>query len=150
MSARGLDGMKLGIQHGTAVARGANGLLLLGESGSGKSDLALRMMDRGWILVGDDQLELSEQGGAIVVSAIAALAGKLEVAGLGIISVPHQPSCSLKLIVDLCADYPRFPFDAGLVSVSNYKVPLVALPAFEISSALRAELAFERALERKL
>src|SRR5580658_5234693 len=84
--------------HATAVAIGARAVLLRGPSGSGKSDLALRLIDAGARLVADDRCQLSREADAIVVRAPAAIAGLIEVRGIGILGVDTVPEARLALI----------------------------------------------------
>lgn len=84
--------------HGTCVDWGGRGVLLLGPSGSGKSDLALRLIDAGAVLVADDQTELSEDG---VASAPERLRGLLEVRGVGILRFPYVEKTKIALTVRL-------------------------------------------------
>jgi serine kinase of HPr protein (carbohydrate metabolism regulator) len=83
------------------VSIGQTGVLIRGASGAGKSDLALRLIDRGAILVADDYCDVAVQDGALVLSAPKTIAGRIEVRGLGIVPVKHQASARLGLIVDL-------------------------------------------------
>src|SRR3546814_8060220 len=81
--------------HATAVMLpdaqlGDWAVLLRGPSGVGKSDLALRLIDRGAVLVSDDQTLLSVAGGRLVAAPPAAIAGRLEARGLGIVDLPHR------------------------------------------------------------
>ena len=78
--------------HGTSVALGGDGILLQGPSGSGKSDLALRLVDAGALLVADDQTELALVGDGVLMRAPGVIAGRIEVRGLGILRVPSAPS----------------------------------------------------------
>lgn len=87
--------------HGSAVAFASRGILILGESGSGKSALALSLLGRGAALVADDRVVLERRGGALVASAPATLAGMLEVRGLGILRFPSVPETVVTLAVDL-------------------------------------------------
>src|ERR1700722_15357815 len=87
--------------HGTAIALGGEGILLRGPSGAGKSDLAVRLIDQGARLVADDQTELRREGGDIIMSVPATIAGRIEVRGIGIVDVPHLASAPLRLVVDL-------------------------------------------------
>jgi HPr kinase/phosphorylase len=87
--------------HGTSVALGGDGILLRGPSGSGKSDLALRLIDGGARLVSDDQTELRIFGEELRMSAPPSIAGRLEVRGVGILRVPSVTSAPLRLVVDL-------------------------------------------------
>ena len=79
--------------HATCLARDDEGLLLLGSAGAGKSDLALRLLDHGFLLVADDRVDI-EAGRA---RAPAALAGLLEVRGLGIFRLPFRTDVRLVL-----------------------------------------------------
>jgi len=87
--------------HGSVVAFGARGLLILGASGSGKSALALRLVQRGAALVADDRVQVVRRGGALVASAPAALQGLIEVRGVGLLRLPPVPEAVLTLAVDL-------------------------------------------------
>src|SRR3954453_9015276 len=83
--------------HGSCAARKGQGVLLIGEPGSGKSDLLLRLLDHGFELVADDRVDV-EHGEA---SPPATLAGLLEVRGLGIFRVPYVAPVPLALAVVL-------------------------------------------------
>jgi serine kinase of HPr protein (carbohydrate metabolism regulator) len=90
--------------NGTAVAWRGQGVLVLGPSGSGKSDLALRLIDAGATLVADDLVEMKRDGRELLLSfppeGPADLKGKMEVKGLGIMSVPAAPpAVPLSLVV---------------------------------------------------
>jgi HPr kinase/phosphorylase len=77
--------------HGTCVAIGGAGALLLGPSGSGKSDLALRLIDQGAELVADDRVALHVAEGRLLASAPAGLPPLLEVRGIGLLPVRPRP-----------------------------------------------------------
>jgi HPr kinase/phosphorylase len=81
--------------HASCAARDGAGVLLIGPSGSGKSDLMLRLMDHGFEMVADDRVEIE----AGVARAPAALAGLMEVRGLGILRLPFRPDARLSLVV---------------------------------------------------
>src|SRR6267142_6908670 len=89
--------------HATAVAIDGRAILLRGASGSGKSDLALRLIDAGARLVADDQSELWRQGAAIIVRAPSAIAGLIEIRGIGIFRVDTVEEAPLALVADLKA-----------------------------------------------
>src|SRR5437588_6947724 len=101
MSGTGMDDRVL--MHGTAVAIDGRAVLLRGASGSGKSDLALRLIDAGARLIADDQSELRRQGEAIIVRAPAAIAGLIEVRGVGILRVDTIAEAPLALVAYLTA-----------------------------------------------
>lgn len=120
--------------------------LLLGPPGSGKSDLVLRLISRGFLLVGDDQVAIEGD----TARPAAELAGLLEVRGLGIVRMPFAAQAKLALVVDLAAaksgagTSPRmpepYPATAG--------VPVIAMDAFAASAADRVILALDCALGR--
>lgn len=129
--------------HGTAIGLGGDGILLRGPSGSGKSDLALRLIDEGARLIADDQTELRDIGGAPRLSAPATIAGQIEIRGVGIVPVPHLASAPLRLVVDLRPGetIERMPAPAWCRFFA-YDIPLIALAPFEASAPakLRAAL----------
>jgi HPr kinase/phosphorylase len=87
--------------HATCVQIGLTGVLILGPSGSGKSDLALRLIDAGALLVADDQVEVERRGERLLGRAAEALAGLIEVRGVGILRMPHCAESSIDLVVEL-------------------------------------------------
>ena len=97
--------------HGTCVCIGRTGVLIRGPSGAGKSDLALRLIDRGAVLVSDDYCEVEVRDGAITLRPPAAIAGQMEVRGLGVVKMAHRGAATLGLIVDLApgASIERLP-----------------------------------------
>src|SRR3546814_8932333 len=74
--------------HASCVAAGNGGVLILGQSGQGKSDLALRLIDRGARLVADDRCDIWHERGRLWCRPPENLAGKLEVRGIGIVERP--------------------------------------------------------------
>ena len=87
--------------HATCVALNNRGVLLTGKSGSGKSDLALRLIEAGAILVSDDQVVVTNRCGKLFASPPAKLAGLLEVRGVGICTYPFLETCELFVVVNL-------------------------------------------------
>jgi HPr kinase/phosphorylase len=90
--------------HGTALLVGAVGVLIRGESGSGKSALALQLIRRGGRLIADDRLTLSSCHGRLVASAPSATAGRIELRGRGLVKVPYERSGVIRLVVDIVAE----------------------------------------------
>ena len=84
--------------QGTCIAFGEEAVLFRGPSGSGKSDLALRCIEKGADLISDDQTILCRKNKKIIASAPRTIAGKLEVRGLGIVDFPYREDASLVLV----------------------------------------------------
>ena len=101
--------MKLIHIHASCIAIGSKGVLLLGESGAGKSDLALRLMDDGAKLVADDRTELWVERGRLCARAPKSIAGLIEVRGLGIVAQPFARKTIIALAVKLDAAPDRLP-----------------------------------------
>lgn len=129
--------------HASCAARDEHGVLLLGPPGSGKSDLLIRLLDRGFALVADDQVEV-EDG---LATAPAALAGLVEVRGLGILRLPCRATARLALAVTLAPGMggessARLPERGGEV----VGVPGIMLDPWLASAPLRVSLALDCAL----
>ena len=130
--------------HGTSVSVGGEGILLRGPSGAGKSDLALRLIDAGAKLVADDQTELHRAGDTLEMTAPTALAGLLEVRGVGIVRVPHVARAPLRLVVDLESEtgIERLP-EPRCCTIEGVALPLLALYPFAASAAAKLRLALK-------
>jgi HPr kinase/phosphorylase len=87
--------------HATSIALAGQAVLFVGPSGAGKSQLALRLVQRGAWLVADDQTILTARTGEIWASCPPAIAGKLEVRGVGIVAAPHQTQAPVRLVLDI-------------------------------------------------
>ncbi len=128
--------------HGTCIDIDGTGVLLRGPPGSGKSDLALRLIDGGARLVADDRAELRLVDGAVAVSAPAAIAGMIEVRGLGIVRLEPVAEAALGLVVDLvpAPGIERLP-EAASVEVLGIAVAALRLDPFEASAPAKVRLA---------
>jgi serine kinase of HPr protein (carbohydrate metabolism regulator) len=133
------------IQATCVVVEGA-GVLLRGPPGSGKSDLALRLIDAGATLVADDGVELRREGDAVIArlppAAPDSVRGRIEVRGLGIVSVPTVAEACLALVIDLVpADaVERLPEPAS-VELLGTKLPRLRLYGLEPSAPAKVRLA---------
>lgn len=136
--------------HATCVDIDGIGVLLRGPSGSGKSDLALRLIEGGARLVADDRVELAPAGGRVIASAPAALRGRIEVRGLGIVAVDAIPETSIELVVDLVAPdaVERLPAPAT-AEVIGLRLPLLRLAPFEASATAKVRVALKAAADRR-
>lgn len=128
--------------HATSVEIGGHAVLIRGPSGSGKSDLALRLIDGGAVLVADDQSAISNDGGRLFVGVPETIAGLLEVRGLGIVRVACRARVPLALVVDIVhpKDVDRLP-EPSAAQLLGVMVPRVALAAFEASTPAKVRLA---------
>lgn len=131
--------------HATTIALGGRAVLLCGPPGSGKSDLALRAIDAGAVLVADDQTALSADRGRLVARCPETIRGRLEVRGLGIVDLPWRDAVPVGLAVDLvpAAAVERLPAAAERVWL-GISIPLLRLAAFEASSVVKLRLAVAR------
>jgi HPr kinase/phosphorylase len=136
--------------HATTVAIGGRGVLLRGASGSGKSDLALRLIDAGARLVADDQSELWLAGEVVLVRAPRTIAGLIEVRGVGIVRLDSLPAARLALVAELVAPdaVERLP-EPGRTTILGVSIPLVALAPFEASAPAKLRLALAVAAAEK-
>jgi serine kinase of HPr protein (carbohydrate metabolism regulator) len=118
------------------------GVLLHGASGAGKSDLALRLIDRGAALVSDDYTLVRRIGDRLVATAPPTIAGRIEVRGIGVIDMPHVVEAHVRLLIALDEPVPRMP-DAAPAErwIAGVALPVIALPALEPSAPIKVELA---------
>lgn len=120
-----------GACHGTAVLSGRVGVLLRGPSGSGKSLIAQMLIDTGARLIADDRVYLTPRNGLLVARAPAAIAGLIELRGLGPVVRPYEPVAIIRLLADLvdAADIERMPEpEAFLATLAGVTVARQAVP----------------------
>lgn len=112
-----------------------HGVLLLGSSGAGKSDLALRCLDHGFALVADDRCVLWTSGDDLYGAPPDSLAGLMEIRGLGIVSLPHRPRSRIVLAVE-CVTVERLERmpDSQTFEVLDRRVPRLSLACQEASA----------------
>jgi HPr kinase/phosphorylase len=128
--------------HGTCVAIGNEAILFRGPSGSGKSDLALRVINCGGTLVSDDQTIIVRQEDELIMSSPENIRDKIEVRGVGIVNMPAKKEVRLGLVLDMMPSekidripIPQFCWYLGL------QVPVLGLHPFENSAPLKVQLA---------
>lgn len=142
--------MSNNIVHATAVAIDGRGILLLGPSGSGKSEMALRLIDRGAILVSDDAVAIDTVGDMPVVTSVQNIKGKLEIRGIGICEMQSLDSAPLRMIVELVDAVDRMPVSTLTQTICGYMIPSIKLVPFEISAAIKLECALRSIIDAGL
>ncbi len=121
--------------HASAVLAGARAVLIRGASGAGKSRLARELIEAGSAgllpftrLIGDDRVHLRAAGGRLLVRPAPALAGLIEVRGIGIVRMPYEPEAVVGLVVDLRADAERLPQpDERQTDIEGIRLPRLAV-----------------------
>jgi HPr kinase/phosphorylase len=140
------------LAYGTCVALGNIAALLEGQAGSGKSDLALRFVlgTPGALhaaLVSDDQVLIERSGSHLIARPPAAIAGKIEVRGVGIVELPYLAEAELRLVIRLGdhGSVERLPeWGAETVQFCGITLPVLRLAPFEAAAPLKLRLMLER------
>ena len=130
--------------HATTVARDGRAVMITGPSGSGKSDLALRLFDHGFQLVSDDQTIVARDGDRLLASAPPNIAGKIEIRGLGIVDMEAIDEVPVALVVELASEIHRMPDDSRERTILGVSIPLVSIDAMTASAASKVALALDR------
>ncbi len=121
--------------HGSCVLLDDAGLLICGASGSGKSFLARALLAR-WrgmgrfaALVGDDRLMIEPRGGRLLARPQPIIAGLVEVRGVGLVKMSHEPSCVLRAGIELTAEAgERLPdSDSLFQAIAGVKLPFARI-----------------------
>lgn len=123
------------LYHATCVEIDGRGVLIEGPSGSGKSDLALRLLSRGAMLVSDDYVELASKDRYLTATAPEKIAGKMEVRGVGLVDMVYTSEVKIALLIELTPrdNIPRLP-DPRHKELESTRVPHFALEAFDASA----------------
>jgi serine kinase of HPr protein (carbohydrate metabolism regulator) len=123
------------------VAVGGQAVLIGGRSGTGKSDLALRLIDRGATLISDDYTIVQRVSGRLLAKAPANIQGKMELRGIGILPFDTVSDVPVGLFVDLNLEVVRLPEPRQPVSIAGVQVPVIAVNALEASAPAKVVLA---------
>ena len=130
--------------HASTVASEGRAVLITGPSGSGKSDLALRLLDRGFALVSDDRTVVRKDGSRLLASSPPNIAGKLEIRGIGIVEIEAVNDVPVALLVELTSDIQRLPDDSRERPILGVKLPLISIDAMTASAPSKVALALDR------
>ncbi len=129
--------------HASTVAVDGRAVLISGPSGSGKSDLTLRLLDRGFTLVSDDQTVVKRDGDRLLASAPPNIAGKLEIRGIGIVDMATVGNLPVALVVELTSEVTRMPDDGRERVILGITVPLITIDAMTASAPAKVALGLE-------
>lgn len=129
--------------HATSIAINGQGVLLAGPSGSGKSDLALRLIDRGAVLISDDYTLVKRIDGRLIATAPVNIIGKIEVRGIGVVDLPYVVEAPVVLLIDLSDLVERLPDALTMRMIAGVNVPIVKLAPLEASAPIKVELALK-------
>lgn len=127
--------------HVSSVAIDGRAVLIGGRSGSGKSDLALRLIDRGAILISDDYTFVRRVKEQALASAPERIAGKIELRGVGIVQMETAQDVPVALYIDLSGEPVRLPDGTDRLAVAGLRIPSVALDGHHASAPLKVEAA---------
>ncbi len=127
--------------HVSSIAIDGRAVLIEGESGAGKSDLALRLIDRGATLISDDYTLLQRAGRELLASPPDTIAGQIEVRGLGVLPMPHIEKIPVALLVRLTDAPERLPLAEEVRRIAGLDIREVAIDARTASAAIKVELA---------
>ena len=130
--------------HASCVAIDGRAVLITGASGSGKSDLTLRLLDRGFTLVSDDQTIIKKVETRLTASAPPTIRGKLEIRGVGIVEMSQIDDQPVALVVELTSEIQRLPDDSRERPIMGVPVPLISVDAMTASAASKVALALDR------
>ncbi len=139
-----------GAIHATTVMIDDRAVFIRGESGAGKSDLALRLIDRGAMLLSDDYTLVSAVNGRVLAETPPHIGGKIEVRGIGIVPFPHAKRGEVALVVNLMGDNTpppeRYPLEQATTRLCGLILPLLRIDGREASAPLKVELALREHL----
>ena len=135
----------MGTIHATTVAWHGCGVLIRGDPGSGKSDLGLRLIDSGAILVADDYTDVTTTPGGLFASAPDSIRGKMEVRGLGVVDFSYIEVSRVSLVVTLVPreEVERVP-EPAFVEIEGVRLPEISVCAFDASTPGKVRLAVRR------
>ena len=133
--------MELKRIHSSSVVLDDNGVLILGDSGSGKSDLALRLIDTGATLISDDISICKKKLDEIYLFCPSETKGLIEVRDIGVVTVPFVERIKLKLIVKLTlSETKRFPIKKDFFKILGIKYPLLMIDGRNSSAVVKIKV----------
>lgn len=134
--------------HGTSIVLDDNGVLIIGDSGSGKSDLALRLIDNGATLISDDVTICEKKLNEIFLSCPKEIKGLLEVREVGIITVPYVEKVKLIMVVRLTDESLRRTPEKEFLKILNLKIPLLSIDGKNPSAVVKVKVKLNEVREK--
>lgn len=135
--------------YATSISIEDNGIMIIGSSGSGKSDLALRLIDSGGTLISDDRTVCERKDNKIFLFTLKEIKGLIEVRGVGIIKVPYVENVQLKLLVSLTEEkLDRLPRIKNK-KIFNISIPQIKISAKDISAVAKIKLKLFEDVQKK-
>lgn len=131
------------LHQATAVAINGRALLIQGPPGCGKTGLALTLIDRGAILIGDDGVALTDHDGALFAAPPAATNGQIEIRNVGIVKLPAG-SAPVALVLKITSQAPRYIEEAPSTHLMGHTIPCLDFALYGSADAIRAEHALTR------
>lgn len=129
-------------RHATCVAINRKGILIMGPSGSGKSDLALRLIERGADLVADDQVELTAEKGDLIARSPQTIKGLIEARYIGPLRAPVLDACPIAVILE--PGTPERMPELQTRTFLGIELPMLILPYLEGSTTAKIRLFLEQ------
>lgn len=129
--------------HATSVAIDGRAVLIEGPSGIGKSDLGLRLIDRGAVLISDDYTLLLRSGDGLIARAPGTIRGKIEVRGVGIVTMPFAEDVPVAMMVRLGGDIERLP-ERRVRRIAGISLREIGFEPFEASTPIKIEWALRQ------
>jgi serine kinase of HPr protein (carbohydrate metabolism regulator) len=126
--------------HASCVAIDGRAVLIEGLSGSGKSDLALRLIDRGATLVSDDYTIVRRIEGKLLASAPSNISGLCEVRGVGLVTMPFESDVAVALIASIADSIERLPEATTTRVVAGVAIPTCLIAPLESSAPIKIEM----------
>lgn len=126
--------------HATSVVFKGKGLLIKGASGSGKTDLALRIIHVGGLLVADDYTQLQVEGKELIATPPPTIKGMIEIRGVGVTQVPCCARAPIDWVINLVASEPERMPEASTETLMGVTLPSLALYPFTASAVAKLAL----------
>jgi len=132
--------------YASAVSVNGNGILLIGESKSGKSDLTLRLLHDGAELIADDRTVLKKKGTTVYAFPNPEIKGLVEVRGVGLITFPFTENIPVAAAFTLINKEEERAVETDYREIMGIKIPTWKINPFYASAAIKVKLALHKTL----